>query len=235
MKAVKTTKLKKSYWKLKALKDINFEINAWDFFALLWINWAWKTTIIWILTGLVKKTKWKVEIFWIDIDEDFSSAKKLIWVVPQEFNFDIFMKVIDVLKYNAWYYWVEEKIAEKRAEKILKQLWLWAKRNSEMRELSWWMKRRVMIARALMHEPKLLILDEPTAWVDINIRKDTWEYLKKINKSWTTILLTSHYLEEVSELCNNINIIHKWEVKYKSGNKSAKELEKIFFKITNEK
>lgn len=229
MYAIKTTNLTKKYKDFEALKNINFSIKSWDFFSLLWVNWAWKTTIIWILTDLVNKTSGKVEIFWIDIDKDFSSAKKLIWVVPQEFNLDIFAKVIDVLTTQAWYYWITKKESSIKAIELLKELWLYDKKDSSVRELSGWMKRRLMIARALVHSPKLLILDEPTAWIDINLRKSTYEFLQKLNKNWLTILLTTHYLEEVERLCNSLAVIKNWEIII---NTSKKE---FFEKIKNSK
>lgn len=229
MYAIKTTNLTKKYKDFEALKNINFSIKSWDFFSLLWVNWAWKTTIIWILTDLVNKTSGKVEIFWIDIDKDFSSAKKLIWVVPQEFNLDIFAKVIDVLTTQAWYYWMSKKDSSIKAIELLKELWLYDKKDSSVRELSGWMKRRLMIARALVHSPKLLILDEPTAWIDINLRKSTYEFLQKLNKNWLTILLTTHYLEEVEKLCNSLAVIKNWEIII---NTSKKE---FFEKIKNSK
>ena len=229
MYAIKTTNLTKKYKDFEALKNINFSIKSWDFFSLLWVNWAWKTTIIWILTDLVNKTSGKVEIFWIDIDKDFSSAKKLIWVVPQEFNLDIFAKVIDVLTTQAWYYWMTKKESSIKAIELLKELWLYDKKDASVRELSGWMKRRLMIARALIHSPKLLILDEPTAWIDINLRKSTYEFLQKLNKNWLTILLTTHYLEEVEKLCNSLAVIKNWEIII---NTSKKE---FFEKIKNSK
>lgn len=229
MYAIKTTNLTKKYKDFEALKNINFSIKSWDFFSLLWVNWAWKTTIIWILTDLVNKTSGKVEIFWIDIDKDFSSAKKLIWVVPQEFNLDIFAKVIDVLTTQAWYYGMTKKESSIKAIELLKELWLYDKKDSSVRELSGWMKRRLMIARALVHSPKLLILDEPTAWIDINLRKSTYEFLQKLNKNWLTILLTTHYLEEVEKLCNSLAVIKNWEIII---NTSKKE---FFEKIKNSK
>lgn len=229
MYAIKTTNLTKKYKDFEALKNINFSIKSWDFFSLLWVNWAWKTTIIWILTDLVNKTSGKVEIFWIDIDKDFSSAKKLIWVVPQEFNLDIFAKVIDVLTTQAWYYWMSKKDSSIKAIELLKELWLYDKKDASVRELSGWMKRRLMIARALVHSPKLLILDEPTAWIDINLRKSTYEFLQKLNKNWLTILLTTHYLEEVERLCNSLAVIKNWEIII---NTSKKE---FFEKIKNSK
>lgn len=219
MLAIKTTKLEKKYWDFQALKQIDFEINAWDFFALLWVNWAWKTTIIWILTDLVRKTSGKVEIFWIDIDTDFSNAKRNIWVVPQEFNLDIFSKVIDVLIIQWWYFWMSFQEAKSKWLELLKELWLEDKKDSKVIQLSGWMKRRLMIARALIHSPKLLILDEPTAWIDINLRKSTYEFLRELNKSWTTILLTTHYLEEVEKLCNSLAVIKNWGIIINSSKK----------------
>lgn len=219
MFAIKTTNLVKRYKNHLALKNINFEVTQGDFFALLWVNGAGKTTIIWILTDLVIKTEGKVEIFWIDIDTHFSEAKKLIWVVPQEFNLDIFSRVIDVLVTSAGYYGIEKKQALVRADEILKKLGLSDKKEVKIGQLSGWMKRRVMIARALMHSPKLLILDEPTAGIDINLRKSTYEFLLELNKEGMTILLTTHYLEEVEKLCNSLAVIKTWEIIINSSKK----------------
>jgi len=212
MKALKIQNLKKSYKKLEVLKWINLTIERWDFFWLLWKNWAWKTTTINILTDLVIKTSWEVKVFWTSIDKSFSEAKSMIWVVPQEFNFDIFSKLIDIVVYQAWFYWISKSVAKERSEELFKKLWLWDKRNEMAKDLSGWMKRRLMIVRALIHKPKLLILDEPTAWVDVEHRKDMWEFLVDLNKSWTTILLTTHYLEEAEMLCNNIAIMSNWKI-----------------------
>lgn len=213
MKALEINNLEKSYnkWK-KVLKNINLNIEKWDFFSLLWINGAWKTTIIWILTDLVSKNSGEIKIFWIDFDKEKEKAKSMIWVVPQEFNLDIFQTVFSTLVLQAGFYGIPKKQAEERAIYLLETLDLIDKKDVKIIALSGWMKRRVMIARALMSDPKLLILDEPTAWIDINLRKSTWEYLKKINKEWTTILLTTHYLEEVEELCNRIAVITKGEI-----------------------
>lgn len=219
MFAIKTTNLVKKYKNHLALKNINFEVKQGDFFALLWINGAGKTTIIWILTDLVLKTEGKVEIFWIDIDTNFSEAKKLIWVVPQEFNLDIFSRVIDVLITSAGYYGIEKKQALPHALEILEKLGLSDKKDVKIGQLSGWMKRRVMIARALMHSPKLLILDEPTAGIDINLRKSTYEFLTELNKNGMTILLTTHYLEEVEKLCNSLAVIKAWEIIINSSKK----------------
>ncbi len=212
MKALSIKKLVKSYWKTEVLKKIDFEVEDWDFYALLGYNWAWKTTTIWIITDLVRKNSWKVKVFWVDIDKDFAKAKKYIWVVPQEFNFNIFQKVIDIPVTQAGYYWVSKKVALERTEKYLRELWLREKRDSEARELSGWMKRRLMIVRALVHEPKLLILDEPTAGVDVELKKHTLEFVRKLNKDWTTILYTTHHLSEVEELCNKVAIISNWKI-----------------------
>lgn len=204
--------LEKKYKENKVLKHIDLEIESWDFFALLWHNWAWKTTTINILTNLVTKSSWNIKIWWIDIDIDFPSARKLIWVVPQEFNFDVFAKVREIPVIQAWYYWIDKKVAEERTEILLKKLWLWEKKEAKARELSGWMKRRLMIVRALIHEPKILILDEPTAWVDVDLRKSMWEFISELNKNWTTILLTTHYLEEVEALCKKVAILDSWEI-----------------------
>lgn len=232
MYAIKTSKLEKKYWSFQALKQIDFEIKTWDFFALLWVNWAWKTTIIWILTDLVRKTSGKVEIFWIDIDKDFSEAKRNIWVVPQEFNLDIFSNVLDVLIIQWWYFWMSFQDAKNRWLELLNELGLDDKKGQKVIQLSGWMKRRLMIARALVHSPKLLILDEPTAWIDINLRKSTYEYLEKLNKSWTTILLTTHYLEEVEKLCNSLAVIKNGEIIINSSKKEFfAKMEKAKFEI----
>lgn len=204
--------LTKKYNNNEVLKSINLDIESWDFFALLWHNWAWKTTIINILTNLVTKDSWTIKIWWIDIDENFEDARKLIWVVPQEFNFDVFAKVKEIPVIQAWYYWIDKKTATEKTEIMLKKLWLWKKRDAKAKELSWWMKRRLMIVRALIHEPKILILDEPTAWVDVDLRKSMWEFINELNASWITILLTTHYLEEVEALCKKVAILDKWEL-----------------------
>lgn len=199
--------LKKSYWDLEVLKWINLEVKAGDFFALLGHNGAGKTTIIGIMTSLVNKTSGTVKIGGIDIDTDFSQARKYIWVVPQEFNFDTFAQVQDICLFSAWYYGVEKGEAKKRAEFYLTKLGLWDKRDVKAKELSGGMKRRLMIARALMHQPKILVLDEPTAGVDVELRKTMWEFIGELNAAGTTIILTTHYLEEVEQLCNNVAIL----------------------------
>lgn len=233
MNAIEIINLEKKYKDFPALKNVNLTVKQGDFFALLWVNGAGKTTIIWILTDLVIKTSWLVKIFWIDIDTNFSLAKSYVWVVPQEFNIDIFSKVINVIIGQAGYYGIPAKEAEKRAEVLLKELWLWEKKDVEVRTLSWWMKRRLMIARALVHKPKLLILDEPTAWVDINIRKSTYEFLIKLNKEGITILLTTHYLEEVEKLCKSLAVINKGEIIINTSKKEFfAKIETSRFEIT---
>ena len=196
----------------RALKGVNLQIQEGDFYALLGANGAGKTTVIGILTDLVRKTSGVVKIFDIDIDHDFESAKRLVGVVPQEFNFNMFEKVGDIVATQGGYYGIPWEEAVKEAEIILKRLSLWEKRNSPARSLSGGMKRRLMIARALVHRPKLLILDEPTAGVDVELRIGMWEYLKEINASGTTILLTTHYLEEVEQMCRYAAIIKDGEI-----------------------
>ena len=191
----------------QALKGINLEVAAGDFFALLGANGAGKTTIISILTGLVVKTGGRVKIFDYDIDTHHPLAKKIVGVVPQEFNFGMFERVEDIVVSQAGYYGIERKIAQKECEIILKKLALWEKRNQQSRTLSGGMKRRLMIARALVHKPKLLILDEPTAGVDVELRHGMWDTLRELNTQGTTILLTTHYLEEVEQMCRNAAII----------------------------
>ncbi len=211
-KYITVKNLNKHYWKSHILKNVNFELNKWECLWFIWHNWAWKTTTIWIMTDLVEKTAWNVKIFWKDIDKDFASAKTFIWVVPQEFNFNIFEKVNKIPVHQAGYYGIDRKTAEKRTKKLLQELELWEHRNKDANELSGWMKRRLMIARALVHKPKFLILDEPTAWVDVELRKTMWDFIKKLNEDGTTILLTTHYLEEVEALCNKVAIINDWKI-----------------------
>jgi len=196
----------------KALNGVDLEIKKGDFFALLGANGAGKTTLIGILTGLVNKTSGTAKVFDIDIDKDHNAAKRLMGVVPQEFNFNIFEKVIDIVAQQAGYFGIPRREALKRAEPILKNLDLWEKRDQPARALSGGMKRRLMIARALINDPILLILDEPTAGVDVELRHGMWDYLQKKNKEGTTILLTTHYLEEAEQLCKEVAIIKDGEV-----------------------
>lgn len=206
--ALSIRNLKKTYDNgFEALKGISLEVKTGDFFALLGPNGAGKSTTLGIVSSLVNKTEGKVEVFGVDLDENLSSAKLHLGVVPQEFNFNMFENVRDILTTQAGYYGIPYSKAAERADYYLKKLGLWEKRNGPSRMLSGGMKRRLMIARALMHEPKLLILDEPTAGVDIELRRSMWEFLKEINATGTTIILTTHYLEEAESLCRNIAII----------------------------
>lgn len=196
----------------EALKDVSLDVQQGDFFALLGPNGAGKSTTIGIISSLVNKTSGKVSVFGHDIDTRLEDAKACIGLVPQEFNFNIFEPVFEIVVNQAGYYGIERHKAIPRAERYLKKLGLWDKRHSMARELSGGMKRRLMIARALVHEPKLLILDEPTAGVDIEIRRSMWDFLREINANGTTIILTTHYLEEAENLCRNIAIIDKGEL-----------------------
>lgn len=192
---------------MQALKGISLEVEAGDFYALLGPNGAGKSTTIGVVSSLVKKTSGEVKIFGYDIDTDLSLAKQRLGVVPQEFNFGQFERVIDILATQAGYYGIESKRAYAQAEKYLHKLGLWEKRDQQARMLSGGMKRRLMIARAMVHEPGLLILDEPTAGVDIELRRSMWEFLSDLNRAGTTIILTTHYLEEAESLCRDIAII----------------------------
>ncbi len=208
--ALVITKLKKTYSSgVVALSGIDLTVPEGEFFGLLGPNGAGKTTIIGIATGLTNKTSGTVKIFGNDIDTDASHAKSNVGVVPQEFNFSIFEKVIDIVVDQAGYYGIPRSVAVPRAEKYLKLLGLWEKRDEAARMLSGGMKRRLMIVRALIHEPKLLILDEPTAGVDIELRREMWDFLRELNGSGRTIILTTHYLEEAEQLCKRIAIIDK--------------------------
>lgn len=192
---------------MRALRGIDLEVAQGDFFALLGPNGAGKSTTIGILSSLVSKSAGKVSIFGHDLDTDLMAAKRCIGVVPQEFNFSQFEKTQDILINQAGYYGIPAAEARERAEKFLRRLSLWDKRDVASRMLSGGMKRRLMIARALIHEPRLLILDEPTAGVDIEIRRSMWQFLQEINEQGVTIILTTHYLEEAEQLCSNIAII----------------------------
>jgi ABC-2 type transport system ATP-binding protein len=208
MKALVLRQLTKIYKNgIKALRAIDLEVDEGDFFALLGPNGAGKTTAIGIVTSLVNKTSGVVEVFGHDIDRELEVAKSCIGLVPQEINFNMFETCFTIVVNQAGFYGIPRSLAKQRAEKYLKQLQLWERRDSIARSLSGGMKRRLMIARALMHEPKLLILDEPTAGVDIEIRRSMWEFLRNINDAGTTIILTTHYLEEAENLCRNVAII----------------------------
>ena len=196
----------------QALKGIDLHVREGDFFALLGPNGAGKSTTLGIVSSLVNKSGGNVRVFGHDIDTDLSSAKLSLGVVPQEFNFNQFEKVEDIVTTQAGYYGIPLKTARVSAEKYLKKLGLWDKRNTPARMLSGGMKRRLMIARALVHEPRLLILDEPTAGVDIELRRSMWQFLEEMNRQGTTIILTTHYLEEAEALCRNIAIIDHGEI-----------------------
>lgn len=211
--ALEINQLKKVYGSgVTALRGIDLAVEEGDFYALLGPNGAGKSTTIGIITSLVNKTSGQVKVFGYDIDKDLVIAKQQIGLVPQEFNFNPFETVQQIVVNQAGYYGVSRKEALKRSEKYLKQSNLWEKRNVRARMLSGGMKRRLMIARALMHEPKLLILDEPTAGVDIELRREMWDFLRNLNNSGTTIILTTHYLEEAEMLCRNIGIIQSGEL-----------------------
>ena len=201
----------------QALKDISLSVQPGDFFALLGPNGAGKSTTIGIICSLVLKTGGKVSIFGHDIDKDFSQAKQLVGVVPQEFNFNQFEKTQNILINTAGYHGIPRSDAEPRIEHYLKRLGLWDKRDDASRALSGGMKRRLLIARALIHQPDLLILDEPTAGVDIELRRGMWDFLSEINAQGTTIILTTHYLEEAEALCRNVAIINHGEIIAKSS------------------
>lgn len=211
--ALEITDLKKTYDSdVVALKGINLAVKEGDFFALLGPNGAGKSSTIGIIASLVTKSAGKVKIFDIDTDENFPEAKRLLGVVSQEINFNNFEKVIDIVTTQAGFYGIPLKESLLKTEITLKRLGLWEKRNDQARTLSGGFKRRLMIAKALIHEPRLLILDEPTAGVDIELRREMWEFLKEINAQGTTIILTTHYLEEAEQLCKNIAIIDHGEL-----------------------
>jgi ABC-2 type transport system ATP-binding protein len=208
MKALRIKDLKKTYGNGNvALKGIDFAVNAGDFYALLGPNGAGKTTAIGIVSSLVNKSSGTVEIFGHDLDTDIAAAKACLGLVPQEINLNLWETVGNIVRNQAGYYGLGGRLAAERVEKYLRALRLWDRRNDAARSLSGGMKRRLMIARALVHEPKLLILDEPTAGVDIEIRRSMWNFLREINEAGTTIILTTHYLEEAESLCRNVAII----------------------------
>ena len=211
--ALQITNLKKTYpGGIEALKGISLNVQEGDFYALLGPNGAGKSSTIGIIGTLVTKTSGNVKIFDIDLDSDPAAAKSLLGVVSQEINFSQFEKVIDIVMTQAGFYGIASSISKSRVETTLKRLGLWDQRNEQARTLSGGYKRRLMIAKALIHQPKLLILDEPTAGVDIELRREMWKFLKEINENGTTIILTTHYLEEAEQLCRNIGIIDQGEI-----------------------
>jgi ABC-2 type transport system ATP-binding protein len=235
MNAIEIKNLVKTYRTgTKALKSVDLTVPEGDFFALLGANGAGKTTIIGILTGLVIKTAGEVKVFGRNIDDDFEAAKKCMGVVPQEFNFNMFERVQDIVVNQAGYFGIDCKTAFKDSEEILKRVGLWEKRKAMARTLSGGMKRRLMIARGLIHHPRMLILDEPTAGVDVELRHGMWKYLSEINAQGTTILLTTHYLEEVEQMCRNCTIIKEGKIVLTSSVRDllmTAPLEKIFLDI----
>ena len=211
--AISIQNLAKTYANgFEALKGITLEVEQGDFFALLGPNGAGKSTTIGVISTLVNKTAGSVEVFGKSVDAHVYQTKLDFGVVPQEVNFSLFEKVGDIVMTQAGYYGLPRKLAAERCEKYLRKLGLWEKRNERSRTLSGGMKRRLMIARALVHEPRLLILDEPTAGVDIELRRSMWEFLTEINNNGTTIILTTHYLEEAEQLCRNIAIIDEGKI-----------------------
>lgn len=213
LKALQISALTKTYGnRVQALKGIDLDVVPGDFFALLGPNGAGKSTTIGIISSLIRKTQGKISVFGHDVDREFSAAKKCLGVVPQEFNFNAFEKVHNIVLNQAGYYGLPRNQVKQNAEFLLKQLSLWDQRAMPARQLSGGMKRRLMIARALVHSPKLLILDEPTAGVDIELRRSMWSFLKEINQAGTTIILTTHYLEEAENLCRNVAIINHGEI-----------------------
>ncbi|WP_296405329.1 ABC transporter ATP-binding protein [Psychrobacter sp.] len=223
MPALQINNLSKVYGNgFTALKNVNLTVPQGGFFALLGPNGAGKSTMIGIISSLFKPTEGSVKIFGTDLLQNPSIAKQYLGIVPQEFNFNQFEKVEDILITQAGYFGIAAKEAKPRAKKLLTALGLWDKRNNKSRELSGGMKRRLMIARALIHKPKLLILDEPTAGVDIELRRSMWEFMQQINQEeGTTIILTTHYLEEAEQLCRYIAILDHGEIRI---NTEMKEL-----------
>ena len=213
MNALTIKQLKKTYNNgFQALKGVDLDVESGDFFALLGPNGAGKSTLIGIISSLVNKTSGSVAIFGHDLDKENAKAKSCIGLVPQEINFNQFETVSEVVLNQAGYYGIPSKLAKQRTEHCLRQLDLWEKRDSVSRRLSGGMKRRLMIARAMVHQPRLLILDEPTAGVDIEIRRSMWEMMAEVNRQGTTIILTTHYLEEAESLCRNIAIIDNGQI-----------------------
>ncbi len=213
MQALVVDQLRKVYRSgFEALKGVDLTVDEGDFFALLGPNGAGKSTLIGIVTSLVNKTSGRVQVFGRDLDQEPEAVKAALGVVPQEFNFNIFLPVAEVVINQAGYFGIPRPEARRRAEFYLKKLDLWERRRSEMRLLSGGMKRRLMIARALVHRPRLLILDEPTAGVDIEVRRAMWDYLRELNAEGTTIILTTHYLEEAERLCRNVAVIDQGRV-----------------------
>ena len=213
MNALEISNLKKTYASgVEALKGISLSVEEGDFYALLGPNGAGKSTTIGIVSSLVTKSDGEVSIFGTDIDQDFAEAKRKLGVVAQEMNFSPFEKVLDIVVTQSGFYGIPKKVALARAEEVLHKLGLWEKKDLQSRTLSGGLKRRLMIAKSLIHQPRLLILDEPTAGVDIELRRGMWDFIRELNKNGTTVILTTHYLEEAEQLCKNIAIIDKGQI-----------------------
>ena len=213
MNALEISNLKKTYASgVEALKGISLSVEEGDFYALLGPNGAGKSTTIGIVSSLVTKSDGTVSIFGTDIDQDFAEAKRKLGVVAQEMNFSPFEKVLDIVVTQSGFYGIPKKVALARAEEVLHKLGLWEKKDLQSRTLSGGLKRRLMIAKSLIHQPRLLILDEPTAGVDIELRRGMWDFIRELNKNGTTVILTTHYLEEAEQLCKNIAIIDKGRI-----------------------
>lgn len=213
MNALEISNLKKTYASgVEALKGISLSVEEGDFYALLGPNGAGKSTTIGIVSSLVTKSDGNVSIFGTDIDQDFAEAKRKLGVVAQEMNFSPFEKVLDIVVTQSGFYGIPKKVALARAEEVLHKLGLWEKKDLQSRTLSGGLKRRLMIAKSLIHQPRLLILDEPTAGVDIELRRGMWDFIRELNKNGTTVILTTHYLEEAEQLCKNIAIIDKGQI-----------------------
>lgn len=238
--ALSIQNVKKTYANgTQALKGVSFEVKEGEMFALLGANGAGKTTLIGILCGLVNKTSGKAEVFGVDLDQEPERLRSFMGVVPQEFNFNIFEKVIDIVTDAAGYNGIPYKIARERTEEILKELGLWEQRNMASRALSGGMKRRLLIARSLVHQPKLLLLDEPSAGVDVELRRGMWEFVQKLNRQGTTIVLTTHYLEEAQRLCKNVVILRQGQVAEQGSidellaREGKTTLEDLYLHVTN--
>ena len=212
MTAISVKGLVKDYGTLKALKGVSWDVPEGCFCALLGPNGAGKTTLIHCITGLATPTKGSIEVFGKDVVRDYREARRMIGLSQQDINMDFYFKIFDILVYQAGYFGVHKGIAKKRAEKLLKTFGIWDKRNETYRKLSGGMKRKVEIAKALMHGPKILILDEPTAGLDVQTRKDLYKVITKLNKEGLTIVLTTHYIEEAQELCDDITIINHGKI-----------------------
>ena len=236
--AIEVKNLSKRYKKVVALDNVSFSIRQGEFFGLLGKNGAGKSTAIGILCGLVNRSSGTAKIFGNDVEKDYQAARAKIGLVPQEFNMDKFEEVRKVLLFNAGYFGLSKHIREKKVDSLLKDLGLWDKRVTRVLQLSGGMKRKLMIARALLHEPEILILDEPTAGVDVESRHSMWKFLQRLNENGTTILLTTHYIEEAEKLCDTISIIDNGRLvisekkKKIMNNYKQKKLEEIFIKLT---